>query len=479
MTRNAQNKTCSSCLRAFVVAFIGFTAFVATGLRAADGDVHLARYAEISGVLRELRPAQLPVELLTLPTLAPDAPWNAWIAAHDAEIRGRLPLGDEDMLVNWLLHGASFTTQPDVVLPDNATADTAAVTAFATLINARLDDFVRALQSPGTDERRTFARRFFEGNGFKLDTDAGVKEFGGHLLAAISRVAAEEGAVAEQIAAADGSDRATALGIRSHLLSDRGLSLDSALETGFGVEQALAAMNARGLVKPGSVARVAIVGPGLDFATKDAGLDLYPVQTLQPFAVIDALARLGLSAAGSTPDVVCFDISPRVLTHIATARMRAAAGAPYTLSLPLMKGRDYAPEFRQYWTALGQRVGTPGDRPADARIDARAELRTVLVPAATVQRVSAANLNIITGRQEGPRFDLIIATNVFQYYDTLDQALAFANVEAMLKNGGFLLTNTPLPEILWVPMELVDSTAVKYDASGSGDEVLWYQRMAG
>jgi hypothetical protein len=31
------------------------------------------------------------------------------------------------------------------------------------------------------------------------------------------------------------------------------------------------------------------VGPGLDFADKQEGYDFYPLQTIQPFAVIDSL----------------------------------------------------------------------------------------------------------------------------------------------------------------------------------------------
>ena len=48
---------------------------------------------------------------------------------------------------------------------------------------------------------------------------------------------------------------------------------------------------ARGRLTPGAVRRVAIVGPGLDFADKDVGFDVYAQQTLQPFAVLDALDR--------------------------------------------------------------------------------------------------------------------------------------------------------------------------------------------
>ena len=44
----------------------------------------------------------------------------------------------------------------------------------------------------------------------------------------------------------------------------------------------------------GSVRRVALIGPGLDFTDKAEGYDFYPPQTIQPFALLDSLVRLGL-----------------------------------------------------------------------------------------------------------------------------------------------------------------------------------------
>ena len=45
----------------------------------------------------------------------------------------------------------------------------------------------------------------------------------------------------------------------------------------------------------------------------------------------------------------------------------------------------------------------------------------------------------------GQAFDLVIATNIFIYYDILDQCLALANVQRMLRTGGYLLSNNFLP----------------------------------
>src|SRR5205823_9425403 len=107
---------------------------------------------------------------------------------------------------------------------------------------------------------------------------------------------------------------------RSRLCRTRGLSLDTSLLPNYALEQSMAAMKARGLVKAGALKRVAIVGPGLDFADKDVGFDFYPQQTVQPFAVLDAIERLGLGPPDGGAEVVLLDISPRIIDHVTAAR---------------------------------------------------------------------------------------------------------------------------------------------------------------
>src|SRR5581483_7937859 len=82
---------------------------------------------------------------------------------------------------------------------------------------------------------------------------------------------------------------------RFQLFKDRGISLDTNLWPDYQLEQSFREMLGKGALKPGSVRRVAIVGPGLDFVNKEAGNDFYPPQTIQPFAVIDSLLRLGIA----------------------------------------------------------------------------------------------------------------------------------------------------------------------------------------
>jgi chemotaxis methyl-accepting protein methylase len=88
------------------------------------------------------------------------------------------------------------------------------------------------------------------------------------------------------------------------------------------------------------------------------------------------------------------------------------------------------------------------------------------------------DLNIVTDRIDTEAFDLVIATNVFIYYDVLDQALALSNVEAMLKPGALLLANFSAAALKSVRIRPVDTTTVLYARTGTEDVrdfVVWYQ----
>jgi len=50
-------------------------------------------------------------------------------------------------------------------------------------------------------------------------------------------------------------------------------------------------------------------------------------------------------------------------------------------------------------------------------------------------------MNIVTEREPQASYDLVIATNIFVYFDDRELALAFANIGSMLTGGGFLIHN--------------------------------------
>jgi chemotaxis methyl-accepting protein methylase len=95
--------------------------------------------------------------------------------------------------------------------------------------------------------------------------------------------------------------------------------------------------------------------------------------------------------------------------------------------------------------------------------------------------MSVLNVNIVTERLDGEAFDLVIATNVFIYYDVLEQALAMSNVEAMLKPGAFLLANFSALNLTSVTIRPVDTTTTLYARTVNEsirDFIVWYKAHA-
>jgi SAM-dependent methyltransferase len=450
------------------------------GAAAPVAPARFLRFSEARPILAELE-GRLPPELNTLTPTQIEAAWPGWIERHDREVRARLEQGDEDTIVNWMLFGTSFTSRPRAVLgavESQAAGDRELVLRRTIeLISARLEDLLKALAAPGADERRLFGRAFLQRKGLRFATSADLDAVRSYLLAAVMRVASEQEQIEQELDATSGGDAATEFAKRSQLFRTRGLSLDTSLLPNYSIEQALAAMKARGLLKNGGVRRVAIVGPGLDFADKDVGFDIYPQQTVQPFAVLDSLKRLGLAPPGD-PEIVLLDISPRIIDHVTRARARATRGIGYTLNLPLPRGTPWVPEVRTYWQTLGDQIGIPTQVPTAKAIADLAELRAVRARPSAVQRMSMLDVNIVTERLEGETFDLVIATNVFIYYDALGQALALSNVDAMLKPGAFLLANVAAPNLTSVTIRPVETTATLYARTVNEnirDFIVWYE----
>ena len=413
--------------------------------------------------------------------------WPGWIERKDREVRARLDQGDEDTIINWMLFGTSFTSRPRAVLGavESGTAGDRELVLRRTieLISARLDDLLTALAAPDNDERRLFARALLQRKGLRFATVVEREAARNYLLAAVIRVASEQDQIDRELGATSSGDPLTEFVERSRLFRTRGLSLDASLVPNYSVEQALTAMKARGLLKPGSMRRVAIVGPGLDFADKDVGFDAYPQQTVQPFAVLDSLKRLGLAPSPGDPEIVLLDISPRIIDHVTRARARAARNIGYTLNLLLPRSAPWLPEVRAYWQAFGDQIGAPAQAPASKAIADVAQLRAVRARPSAVRRMSVLNVNIVTERLDGEAFDLVIATNVFIYYDVFEQALAMSNVEAMLKPGAFLLANFSAPDLRSVTIRPMETTTTLYARGLAVNEnvldfIVWYKAHA-
>lgn len=423
-------------------------------------------------VVEALRDA-LPADLGGLPEDRLAAAWPDWVRVRDRAVRERLLRGEEDAVVNLLFFGTSFTRRPRLTA-EAFSAKTAAETER--VLAGRVADLASAILQTGGDERTALARSVLAPSGAPVDRTA----VEARLRDAVTRVRREQAAFAAELAAVRALlDPTRQVAARSTIFRERGIALDTSLRPAFAVEEALRDALERGLLTEGSVRRVAVVGPGLDFVEKAEGQDFYPPQSLQALALADSLVRLGLAKADAL-SITALDISPRVLDHLARARKRAEAGEGYVLQLPRPR-EGWAPAFVRYWERFGDAVGTEAEAVTPPPAAGPVEVRAVRVRPAVAAAVAPVDANVVYQRLELPpaeRFDLVVATNVLVYYDTFEQCLALANLARMTAVGGLLLSNNVVLELPGSALRSVGyRTVVFSDAPDDGEHVVFYRRL--
>jgi SAM-dependent methyltransferase len=261
--------------------------------------------------------------------------------------------------------------------------------------------------------------------------------------------------------------------VRSTLFDRRGLSVDTSLLPNYALEDTLRAMLRKGALTAHAIRNIAVIGPGLDFADKRGGYDIYPVQTIQPVAILETTIRLALGDPGDLR-VVAFDLNPAVVAHVRRIDSLAREGKPYVLFLPRPADADWTSQAIAYWEHFGEVIGTPAD-PAPAPPGVR--LRAVAVPPKFAARIEARDLNIVGQVGDGEQFDLVVATNILVYYDHFQQALAMAGIARMMRPGGVFLSNTVLPAQHPAALEYLGRRSITYSSSGAyGDDVVVYRR---
>jgi hypothetical protein len=451
----------------FLSVLLALHAFLAlSALRAQSGASYIP-YADAKPIFDVLRSDLLPVVFRDKSSAQRERMWAAWVVQRDADIRARVVAGDEDSVINLLLYGTSFTKRPrptERQIVDLVERPAAALT----WLRPRIDDLVAGIAMPGGNERLQFARdvlrnkngdaakQYLEQRAIEMSATGALRTRG--LLDASSTTA----------------DRVT-------VFRERGLSSDTSIFIDYAVDATLEALKREQQLAAGTVRRVAIIGPGLDFSDKLDGYDFYPPQTIQAFAVIDSLQRLGFAA--SDVQVTAFDLSSRVLTHLDGARMRARAGEGYRVVLPRNLDQRWSTALVRYWQRFGDRIGARGPVLAPPPNAGRAEVRTVLVRPDVALSVASRDLNIVLQHPEpaGEPFDLVIATNILLYYDVFEQSLAGITIAKMLRPGGFLLTNDRIFELPTTPLSGVGFTDVSYFAVGgignTGARVIWYRHQ--
>lgn len=434
-------------------------------------------YSDAKPIVEALRDDLLPPDLRDKTPAEREAVWSEWSARRDAAIRARVASGDEDSVLNLLLYGTTFTEKARPTASDLAVFVNHPTEAPMWL-RARIDDFVAGLASPGSNEHMRFARDVIRAHGMDTGTAAGQIDARRYLQ---ERAIAENAAAMQRTRTSLGK-AGTEPSDRLSVFRERGLSSDTSIFVDFGIDETLAAIKSKKLVSAGNVHRVAVIGPGLDFTDKLEGYDFYPPQTIQPFAIIDSLMRLGLAARDL--QIAALDLSPRILQHIDVARARARAGQWYPLVVPRNLDQSWSPRLVKYWEGFGDEVGRKTTAPALPPNAGPADARGILVRPSSVLATIPHNVNIVLQRLEplapGERFDLVIATNILVYYDVFEQALASVNIAKMLRPGGLLLTNNPifdLPGISLRPVGFSDIYYIGFPAVGeTGDRIMWYER---
>lgn len=427
-------------------------------------------FDEASPVLNAL-PSNLPIGLRGRSLQDIARLWPAWVDQHDREVRARLERGDEDSLVNFWLYGTSFTAHPPAV----ARASSLPASALEDLVRRRLEDLLDRVTTPGDNERLQFARRMLSARNAD-PTDSGGRERARQFLIDTRHRMIQEFADTERTLAAarPGGDGARAAA-NATIFRERGLSSDTSLLSDYSVHVALETVARQGTLAPGSVRRVAIVGPGLDFTNKTDGYDYYPLQTLQPFALVSTLRRTGLAAADL--QVTTFDVNARVNEHLRAAVARSASAAGYVVTLPLDGHEAWTESLLSYWKEWGILIGDQATAAPPPAISGTVKTRAVRVHREVLSSITPRDFNIVVDRLRGrddERFDVVVATNVLVYYDVFEQALAASNVAAMLRPGGIFVTNTAI--LPTAPLRgsasylRVNHTAQRYD------DVFWYQR---
>src|SRR6266704_2257619 len=431
-----------------------------------DKKVRYLNFAEVAETLRLFADSALPGS-----NIADADAWNHWIRERDVEVRARIERELEDSVRNLVLYGTSYTNLPRLESAESAVTESGEISAAA---QARAHALAIALGAATPNERLRLVRELLARKGIAAGE---VERF---LSVNLKRFLGEQEGYQKKLEEAGRSgDVGEVMLTRGTLYAERGLSVDTSLLPNYALEDTLRSLSTKGVVATGKIRRIAVIGPGLDFTDKLDGYDFYPLQTLQPFAVMEAVARLGLGKAEGIA-VVTADLNAAVNSHVAMLARGARAGEAYTVELPRDPRAEWSPEAISYWKNFGEILGSPRKPlPVPASLGGVA-VRAVAIRGQFAARIQVYDANIVAETLDfppGQGFDLVVATNVLVYYNRLEQSLAMANIARLLNPGGIFLANNPLPSEHASDLRYLGRRTTAFTPSGVyGDDVVVYRR---
>jgi hypothetical protein len=448
------------------LAFVLLVLSCSTVVVCSDRRVRYLSFAEVAETLQIFADSGLPGS-----EIANSDAWDQWIRDEDTQVRARIDRGIEDSVSNLVLYGTSYTTLPRL---DGAESAVGADGQVSEAARARVHALGVAVSAARPNERIRIVRDFLKRKGIESD---GLERV---LIENLQRFAEEQRAYQRKLETAENSgDVNRKLHTRGTLYQTRGLSEDTSLLVNYALEDTLRALAVKGVLAEGSIRHIAVIGPGLDFTNKHSGYDFYPLQTIQPFAVMETVLRLRLGKPEDV-EVVTMDLNPGVNTHIAKLARDARESRAYTVQLPRDTPGDWPKPAVAYWEHFGEIIGARAKPLPVPQSLGGLTLRAVAIAPRFASRITPLNLNVVAQRAEleqGQAFDLVVATNILVYYDRFQQALAMASIARMMNPGGIFLGNDALSADHVQSLEFVDRHTVAFATTGrNGDNVLAYRR---
>jgi SAM-dependent methyltransferase len=402
------------------VSFVSFVSLVHAGGRSVR-----VEYSDLPAALRQRWSTQ--------------AEFAAYLRGVETDTDRRVAEGEREHRIYYALQSATFTTRPRIEPAISALAFVGKLSqpersrlvedpsylpnaGWPPAERARVADLLNALRKGPSDARLAYFREL-------LSSDRGAPS--------VESLYPDYVRVARFLYRKEflsGGDAATV----SQLYQSRAHSSDTQIEAGFGVYLGLG--TARALEPALRMTSVLVVGPGLDLAPRTDLIDVVAPQSYQPFAVADALVALSLASERDLR-IHSIDVNPRVVRFI-----EAVAREPITLHVFTGMAENtteqpFSADYRTYVRQLGRAIGDEVAPPRAIASDRRYQHSIAVRPSFT-RAMSAERLNIVSERLvDRGAFDLIVATNVLNYFDDRQLALALSNIAAMLRPGGILLHN--------------------------------------